>query len=130
MKDQRIQQKCANLAKALQRLGAALETPMDSHKFIVEATIQCFEFCYELTWKILKVALEREGITANTPRTIFQEAYQTAWIHDEQLWLMMLDDRNLTSHVYNEKLAMEIYQRIKKYFFAMKAVHELIASQI
>jgi hypothetical protein len=29
--------------------------------------------------------------------------------------LQMVDDRNLTVHTYNERLAMEIFQRIRKH---------------
>ncbi len=35
-------------------------------------------------------------------------------LQDEKIWLQMLDDRNLTVHVYNETLANEIYERVRK----------------
>ena len=34
----------------------------------------------------------------------------------------MVDDRNLTSHAYDEKLAEEISKRIKRYYTLMKSV--------
>jgi nucleotidyltransferase substrate binding protein (TIGR01987 family) len=48
-------------------------------------------------------------------KTVLQQAYVNQLILDEKLWLDMLKDRNLTSHTYNQKLALEIYQRIKNY---------------
>lgn len=30
----------------------------------------------------------------------------------------MIDDRNLTSHTYNEDMAMEIYLRVSQVYFA------------
>lgn len=119
---ERAKQKLANLDNALKQLKSALEEPLDKKKLVIDATIQRFEFCYELLWKTLKVFLEQEGIEANTPKQIFQAAYQARWINHDALWSDMIKDRNTTSHVYNEKIAVEIYERVKKYFPEMQQV--------
>jgi nucleotidyltransferase substrate binding protein (TIGR01987 family) len=41
-------------------------------------------------------------------------------IDDEELWVKMLLDRNMTSPTYNEQLADEIYSHIKSYVPAIK----------
>ena len=128
MRENKIQQKLENLNKALSRFATALNAPIDPDQLMIEASIQCFEFSYELTWKFLKDVLEKEGIPANSPREVFREAYSANIISDENLWLTMLNDRNLTTHVYNKKIALEIYGRAKDYFLAMKKLYESYSS--
>jgi nucleotidyltransferase substrate binding protein (TIGR01987 family) len=55
------------------------------------------------------------GIDVQSPKTVLQQAYVNQLILDEKMWLDMLKDRNLTSHTYNQELALEIYHRIQKY---------------
>ncbi len=55
------------LEKALTRLNESLQFDL-SQPLVVDACIQRFEFCIELTWKTLKRCLAIEGIEANTPR--------------------------------------------------------------
>lgn len=78
-----------------------------------DGVIQRFEFTFELLWKTVKIILEDQGIAAHTPKMIMQEAFRLGWISDEQIFLNMLEDRNLTSHIYNESTAKEIFERIK-----------------
>ena len=44
-----------------------------------------------------------------SPREILKIAYKTGFIHDENLWLLMADARNVLSHVYNEDNAKEYF---------------------
>ena len=81
--------------------------------FVRDALIQRFEFTYETAWKALKRYLEELGIPdRNSPREVIKEAYTQKLIVDETLWLQMIRDRNLTSHLYQEQLAREIAERI------------------
>ncbi len=66
--------------------------------------------------KTLKRALEVEGLICQTPRETLKIAYQSGWINTEEFWLQMLDDRNLTSHTYEEPTAMQIYENIQAYY--------------
>lgn len=66
-------------------------------------TVQIFELCFELGWKALKAILENEkGIVANGPREVIREAFAAEIIIDGELWLNALDDRNATTHTYDE----------------------------
>lgn len=56
-----------------------------------------------------------KGISVQYPKDVLKEAYAGALINDEQLWISMLNDRNKTSHTYDEDLANQIYERIKTY---------------
>ncbi|MBM7455267.1 nucleotidyltransferase substrate binding protein (TIGR01987 family) [Oceanisphaera litoralis] len=116
------------MGKALQRLAESLAFDQ-SQPLVVDASIQRFEFCIELTWKTMKKALTQEGIEANTPRECMQQAYAAKWLDDETAWLSMLRDRNLTSHTYKEDLALEIYQRLPGHLTAMQALHQLLVAR-
>ena len=88
---------------------------MDEDRSNIDATIQRFEFTIELFWKLLKKILLSKGVSTQYPRDVLQEAYAGNLIDDEQVWLNMMNDRNQTSHSYDEELANQIYERIKTY---------------
>jgi nucleotidyltransferase substrate binding protein (TIGR01987 family) len=100
-----------NLSNALEKLEEGLKKTKD--QLDKDGVIQRFEFTFELLWKTLKLFLEYQGIEAKTPRSSFKEAFKIGIIKDEELALDMLEDRNRTSHVYNKKIAGEIFNNIK-----------------
>ncbi len=111
----KIKIKLSNFKKALQRLKEAAEQfkQDNANDVIRDGVIQRFEFTYELAWKTTKDYLESIGIVdKNSPRAVFKEAYAQKLIMNEENWLLMLKDRNLTSHVYKEEMAEEITKRI------------------
>ncbi len=114
------------LENTLTRLNESLQFDL-SQPLVVDACIQRFEFCIELTWKTLKRCLAIEGIEANTPRECIQQAYSIHWINDESAWLSMLKDRNLTYHTYKEDLALEIYHRLPLHYRAMADLYQLLS---
>ncbi len=107
--------KLEKFKKALASLTAIYQKPNQEDRSNIDATIQRFEFTFELAWKFLKDFFFQKGIVLNYPKEILQQAFASELISDEQLWLQMLSDRNMTSHTYDEKLADEIYSRIPKY---------------
>ena len=105
--------------KALDRFGEALKQKKNELK--VDASIQRFEFTFELAWKTAKRALLLEGIICRTPRECLKECFRLGLIEDEEKWLTMLDDRNAMSHIYYEKAALAIYHRLPGYQPIFKA---------
>ena len=101
--------------KALISLEAVYLKPMQEDRTNIDATIQRFEFTFELSWKFLKEFFFERGLELNYPKEIIKEAFSVNLIDDENLWIKMLRDRNMTSHTYDEKLADEIFSRIKLY---------------
>lgn len=102
-------------SKALDSLERIYSRPIDTERLIMDASIQRFEFTFELCWKTLKVFLNQQGINVQYPKDTLKEAYQKGLIDDEHSWLMMLADRNLTSHTYEENTADELFQRLGTY---------------
>ncbi len=86
-----------------------------------DGVIQRFEFTFELFWKALKIFLQDQGVIARTPRDCFKEAFRIDLLEDEGTFLDMLEDRNLTSHIYNKETSEKILKRIKyKYVNAIE----------
>ena len=118
--------KYMNLKKAYVKLQE-VSNLYDGHDEIIrDSLIQRFEFTYELTHKTLKEAMQYLGVTLENsfPRTIFKKAYVNNLISDDMVWIHLLEDRNSTSHIYNEKLVDEVANRIVKDY--VKAIGELI----
>lgn len=107
----RLTQKLANLKRALNELNDYCKITNPS-KVERAGIIQGFEFTFELFWKTFKAAAEEQGSRVDSPKGALKKAYQSQLIDDESLWLQMLNDRNETSHIYNEALAVAIYGRI------------------
>ena len=80
-----------------------------------DAAIKRFEFTYALSWKAIQRFLEEEGISCNSPKNCFKEAYKFGLVPDSPLWARMMEDRNLTVHTYNASVADEMYGRLSSY---------------
>lgn len=86
---------------------------------MLDGTIQRFEFTFELAWKLAKHVLDYQGIEAGNPRDVIKEAFAQNFFKDGNAWIAMLDDRNRTSHVYDEEQVLQIYNKIKKKYYPL-----------
>ena len=80
-----------------------------------DAAIQRFEYTFEAVWKTAKVYLkEVEGVDAGTPKGVVRACMRAGVLDENQTRtaLEMVDDRNLTSHTYDEGLAQMIFSRL------------------
>lgn len=114
---ERLKERLEIAQKALERLEEILviEDYSDVER---DAAIQRFEFTFETVWKAAKDYLfVVEGIEAGSPKGVIRSCREIGVLDDEEteMALHMTDDRNLTVHTYNEKLAGEIFQRIRVY---------------
>jgi nucleotidyltransferase substrate binding protein (TIGR01987 family) len=101
------------LNTALSRLDLALAQPVN--EFVRDSSIQRFEFTFELFWKSLKAYAEESGLEAFSPRDSIRIAFQLGVIQESPEWFRMLEDRNLTSHTYNEATADSIHSHLPTY---------------
>lgn len=115
-----------DLGEALDRLDEILAVPLQKETYVRDAAIQRFEFCVELFWKVLKKISEEAGYSVNSPKSTLQKAYAMQLIDDEDFWLDMMEDRNLTSHTYRYNLAQEVYNHIKLYYPVMNETYKSI----
>lgn len=114
-----------NYCKAVERLREALSeydaNPSDTMR---DGVIQRFKFTTELAWKACREYLTDLGYAdVNGPKPVMREAFAHGLIDDETVWIDILNDRNLTSHVYKEQTANEIFERIQgKYIQHFKSL--------
>ncbi|SFJ29232.1 nucleotidyltransferase substrate binding protein, HI0074 family [Desulfomicrobium apsheronum] len=113
---------------------ALLESAMTIEKMtIIERAglIQFFEMAFEQSWKLLKDYQEAEGFTITSPRQAIKQAYQSGIIADGHAWINALEDRNLTTHTYNEQTANIVEQKIRNaYFPLLKSLHTVFRDKI
>jgi len=81
-----------------------------------DGTIKRFEFTFELLWKTLKIILNYYGVDCNSPKICLKEAFRNNLIDDAEIFLDMLEDRNKTSHIYDEATTIQIFERIKSVY--------------
>ena len=125
--DTRWQQRFQNFDRAFVLLREALADGRPLSMLEKEGVIQRFEYTYELAWKTLKDYLEAAGVTISpvTPRQVIKEAFAAKIIIDGQVWINMLDNRNLLSHTYDFSVFEEAVKAIAKHYLpAMARLHE------
>lgn len=108
--------KISNFLNAIKRLNEAIlecgDNPTDLNR---DGVIQRFEFTTELAWKACREFLMDLGYQdINGPKPVMKEAFAYGLVSDSEGWIHIINDRNLTSHIYKENTAKEIYERIKE----------------
>lgn len=123
-KDIRWIQRFNNYRRALAKLSAAVKTmtsesdfSSDIDELLKEGLIQRFEYTHELAWKVMKDYAEYQGYTEiRGSRDAFRKGLMMDII-DSPDWMDSIEDRNLTSHNYDEETVNEIYEEIiNKYY--------------
>ena len=114
---ERLKQKVDSAQRALKTLQEILgcQNPSTVER---DAAIQRFEYTFEAVWKAGKAFLrEIEGLEIGSPKGVIRGFLQVGLFTEEQtaLALAMVDDRNLTSHTYNEGLAEQICDQLDNY---------------
>lgn len=103
----------ADLKKATKKLKQAAQ--LSFSEINRDATIKRFEFCFELSWKLMQAILQENGLEAYGPKGSIREAARLGLIDNPKIWLELLKARNLTSHTYEEKTAKIVYGEAKKF---------------
>lgn len=113
----KINYSLGKLKEANARLEDGLKSVNDD--LGIDGVIQRFEFTFELLWKTLKLFLEDKGILCHSPKDCLKAAFKYGLITDEQIFIQMLEDRNILSHVYGMKESRDIFGRIKTNYFEL-----------
>jgi nucleotidyltransferase substrate binding protein (TIGR01987 family) len=125
--DTRWKQRFQNFDRAFVLLREALERgPTVLSPLEKEGVIQRFEYSFELAWKTVKDFLEAGGlvIAPLTPRQVLKDAFAAKVIADGQVWIDMLDHRNLLSHSYDASVFEKAVEAIaRRYLPAMADLH-------
>ena len=133
MQDIRWKQRFDNLQSAYQRLQHAIQineqTP--NNDLIQMALIKAFEMTFELSWKTMKDYLNYNGIDVKLPREVIKQAFANDIIIDGQLWMDMLEDRNLMAHTYDEARAIKAVNHICQHYIAgLNDLHQYLLARL
>ena len=115
--DIRWKQRFQNFEKSLQFLETAMN--IQQPDIIQKAgLIQFFEISFELSWNMMKEYLEEQGFTElRYPRESIKKAFETRLITDGHTWLLALENRNLTAHIYDENTAGKVVSEIRNTYY-------------
>ena len=130
-----VENKFDNFKTAVKRLNEA-NTAYKSHaddSIYQDSIIKRFEFTFELAWKTLREFIIGQGykLTVASPKNVIAFAYREGFLDAEEVWLDMLDARNLTAHDYDHELSAEIAVKIStRYCKELKNLCKFIGTAI
>lgn len=126
------QQKLVALVRAFENALGRLRKSLGQRKneYVRDSAVKRFEFTFELFWKCLQAYCAFQGIECISPRESIRQAFRLKVLSNDGTFFEMLEDRNLSSHSYNEKVADEIYSKLKRYSHAMETVIENVRKGI
>lgn len=104
-------------ALALLRRGIARHALAPDDEELRDACIQGFEYCLELSWKMLhrRLALDLPNpanLDGMSYRDFIRTGAEPGLIADASAWMLYREKRNTTSHTYNAEKAANIAQII------------------
>lgn len=133
MPDIRWKQRFDNLQSAYQRLQHAVQVNAQTpdNDLIHMALIKSFEMTFELSWKTMKDYLKYNGIDMKLPREVIKQAFANDIITDGQLWIDMLEDRNLMAHTYDQARALEAVNHIcQRYMAGLEQMYQYLLARL
>lgn len=109
-------QRFANYKKALAQLEKfAAQNKLNELE--EQGLIQAFEYTHELAWNVLRDYLRSQGdFTIHGSRDATRGAFKFELIQDGEIWMDMIQDRNRTSHTYNQVTADMITKNIINHY--------------
>jgi nucleotidyltransferase substrate binding protein (TIGR01987 family) len=115
--DIRWQQRFSNYKKVLAQLTRFIQ-----HKSLNEleeqGLIQAFEYTHELAWKTLSDFLKNKGnLEIFGSKDATREAFSLGLIDNGEVWMDMINSRNMTSHTYNEETTKKIIKAITDNYY-------------
>jgi len=117
---EKVNYKFEQFRKASDRLNEALVLEFPTPETKSDSVIQRFEFTTELFWKFLKELLEFRGHgVIPSPMEVIRTAKSANILKADDRWAELIQDRNITSHTYDDVQAMSIYVKIRDIYASM-----------
>jgi len=124
----------ASLAESIEVTGSFLvdggSKNSPQYRTFRSGVIQNFEFTYELAWKAIRVWLaENYGkslVDGITRKELFRLAAQNKLIEEVEPWFEFHYLRNLTSHTYEEKTAIEVFNCTALFLLSVKQLSSVL----
>ena len=127
----RWKQRLASFGLALAQLNEACA--QESYSNLERAgLVKTFEFCFELSWNVLKDLLFYEGYEEKVPRSAIRRSFEVDYIDEQdcELLLEALEKRNILSHAYRQSAALEAEALIKdRYHPVLVRLHATLSAK-
>lgn len=127
---EKLDNKIAQLKKAVHNFEKVMQIDLFSPSEMItdlirNGQIQKFEYCTELLWKVTKAFLEeKHGSNSKSPKNVFRDFFENGYIDEmacEKI-ILMVDDRNLLSHIYNEDYFEKVHKHLPEHLKLMQLV--------
>jgi len=113
-----------SLENALKRLGEVITRYQNdmSDDAVRDSVIQRFEFTYSIALKTLrKFLIDRAFVVEDVNQMSFNDMIRTAselnlLKTDLEVWTMYREIRNMTSHTYDEEIALKVVKVIPEFY--------------
>lgn len=113
-----------SLENALKRLGEVITRYQNdmNDDAVRDSVIQRFEFTYSIALKTLrKFLIDRAFVVDDVNQMSFNDMIRTAsglniLKSDLEVWTMYREIRNMTSHTYDEKIALKVVKVIPQFY--------------
>lgn len=124
-----------NFQRALERFSEAIAQREELEQrgygdIVLDLCTKRFEFTYEMSWKAIKRGLDYMGIEAAYPRICFKEAYAIGLITNQDVWIDMIEQRNLSSHVYNQDEVRGILAKLETYRDSFDELYQALMQKL
>lgn len=115
------------LIESLRLLHNPVFDGLDLREQIRDSVIKRFEYSMDSFWKYLREYVEKEHnviLVVVSPNSVFRSCLTINLIDQIEFdkLILMVQDRNLTAHTYNEYLAQAISQRVESYYSLMDSI--------
>jgi len=125
-----VERSVSNFARAVVRLEMACNAPILDFLDLA-GTTKHFELAYETGYKaLLSVFVQDDPTILRSAKAVFTRAYHSGLVSDEQAFLAMVEDRNLSAHTYDDDVATALVERIKTYMPLLKSLAERLESKV
>lgn len=129
-----LKQKLQNYKKALLSLEDILlkiKSHRESEDFTIyrDSVIKRFEYSLEVARKLMSKYIEFVDRKINGQKLVLRQAFAFDLIEDD-IWFTMVDDRNITTHEYDEKIANELLESIYVYAVKLREFCSVIEGKI
>lgn len=118
---EQVKAKHEDFLRALSKLKIALEKNISDDELYLDGLIQRFEFCFELSWKLMQNFLAYEGISVNSPRSAIRKSFENEIILMLRAglicWKAEIFQRTLTTKSRLQKFTKIL---LKNIFFCLK----------
>lgn len=113
-------QRLENLKNAFNQLKIAIEiySERELNDLEKQGMIKAFEYTFELSWNTIRDFFIYQGIyDIKGSRDAIKFAFKYGLIENPNIWIEMIQSRNLTSYTYNIITAGEVIKQIiEKYY--------------